>query len=77
MAILNQHSVIIENLLKQSKIDLRAKNNLGQTPFATALMNKNNYATQLILKKEPNAAEQVFKASFESVIFLFFFIKDG
>ena len=59
VAILNQHSSLIEILLKQPNIDLKIKNTTGQTPFATALMRKNNNATSLILKKEPNAAEQV------------------
>ena len=59
MAILNQHSSLIEILLRQTTIDLKIKNNAGQTPFATALMHKNNNATCLILKKDPNAAEQV------------------
>ncbi len=59
VAILNQHSEIIEILLKQPNIDLRIKNNVGQTPFATALMRKNNNATCLILKRDPTAAEQV------------------
>jgi rabankyrin-5 len=61
VAILNQHSSLIEILLRQTTIDLKIKNNSGQTPFATALMHKNNNATCLILKKDPNAAEQVNK----------------
>ena len=36
----------------------KLKNQSGQTPFAIALMRKNNKATSAILKKEPNAAEQ-------------------
>lgn len=59
LAILNQHASIIEILLRQKEIDLKVRNNIGQSPFATALMRKNNNATSLILKKEPNAAEQV------------------
>ena len=59
VAILNQHSPIIEILLRQANIDLKAKNQVGQTPFATALMRKNNSASSLILKKDPAAAEQV------------------
>lgn len=35
VAILNQHSTIIEILLRQPNIDLTIKNNAGQTPFAT------------------------------------------
>jgi ankyrin repeat protein len=59
MAILNQHPSIIEILLRQADIDLKIRNNAGQTPFATALMRKNNNATSLILLKDPKAAEQV------------------
>ena len=59
LAILNQHANIIEILLTQIAIDLKSRNNAGQTPFATALMRKNNKASALILRKEPNAAEQV------------------
>lgn len=58
VAILNQHSEIIDILLKQPNIDLKVRNNAGQSPFATALLRKNNNATCLILKREPNAAEQ-------------------
>jgi hypothetical protein len=58
LAIQNQHPSIIEILLRQKDIDLKIKNNAGQSPFATALMRKNNNATSLILRKEPNAAEQ-------------------
>lgn len=58
LAILNQHSSLIELLLKQLNIDLKIKNSAGQSPFAAALMRKNNQATSLILRKEPLAAEQ-------------------
>ena len=60
VAIENQHASIIEILLRQPNIELKTKNNKGQSPFATALMRKNNNAASLILIKEPNAAEQVF-----------------
>jgi hypothetical protein len=59
VAIINQHAPIIETLIKQPGINLSIKNKQGHTPFATALMQKNNKATSMILKKEPNAAEQV------------------
>ena len=59
VAVLNQHTAIIEILLRQPNVDLRAKNLAGQTPFATALIRKNNHASSLILKKDPAAAEQV------------------
>lgn len=58
LAILNQHSNIIEILIRQPAIDLKIKNNSGQSPFAAALMRKNNTATSMILKKESKAAEQ-------------------
>jgi hypothetical protein len=61
VAVLNQHSAIIEILLKQPHIDLKLRNNQNQTAFATSLTRKNNYAMQLILKKDPMAAEQVTK----------------
>jgi ankyrin repeat protein len=70
VAILNQHSEIIEILLKQTNIDLKIKNNAGQTPFATALMRKNNNATCLILKRDPSAAEQVNRFQLITYIFL-------
>ena len=60
LAIQNQHSSIIEILLREKEIDLKLRNIASHSPFATALMRKNNNATSLILKKEPNAAEQVF-----------------
>ena len=58
LAILNQHPALIEILLRQPNIDLKIKNLAGQSPFAAALMRKNNQATSLILRKEPRAAEQ-------------------
>jgi ankyrin repeat protein len=58
IAILNQHPALIEILIRQSSIDLKIKNLAGQTPFAAALVRKNNTATALILRKEKNAAEQ-------------------
>lgn len=58
LAILSHHSSLIELLLKQSDIDLKIRNSAGQSPFAAALMRKNNQATSLILRKEPQAAEQ-------------------
>ena len=51
--------MIIEMLLGEANIDLKVKNAAGQTPFATALVRKNNDATRMILAKEPDAAEQV------------------
>ena len=58
VAIENQHPIIIETLISRPNIDLKARNKSGQSAFATALSHKNNKATSLILKKEPNAAEQ-------------------
>jgi ankyrin repeat protein len=58
VAIFNQHARIIEILIRQSAIDLKIKNTAGQSPFAAALLRKNNSATALILKKESKAAEQ-------------------
>jgi rabankyrin-5 len=58
IAIQNQHTSIIEMLLREPKIDLTIRNKDAQTPFSTALMLKNNAATKLILMKDPTAAEQ-------------------
>lgn len=58
VAIENQHSEIIEALISRPNIDLKLRNRSGESPFATALSRKNNKATSMILKQEPNAAEQ-------------------
>lgn len=58
LAIVNQHTSIIEMLIRQPQINLKIKNTAGQSPFAAALMRKNNIATSMILKKESKAAEQ-------------------
>lgn len=58
LAIYNQHATIIEILIRQPNIDLKMKNNAGQSPFAAALARKNNMAAAMILKKESKAAEQ-------------------
>lgn len=59
IAIENQHAQIISLLLSQPGIDLSARDNAGISPFAAALMAKNNKAAQAILEKMPSAAEQV------------------
>ena len=59
VAIINQHHVIISLLLSHPGLDLTIKDKQGLTPFAAAMMTKNNKAAQAILDREPTAAEQV------------------
>ena len=59
VAIVNQNVSIIDTLVKHPETDLKIKNNSNQTPFAIALMKKNNKAASSILHREPKAAEQV------------------
>ena len=59
VAIINQHHVIISLLLSHPMLDLTIKDRQGLTPFAAAMMTKNNKAAQAILDREPTAAEQV------------------
>ena len=40
-------------------LNLNLKDKLGRTPFATAMLTRNNKAAQMILDREPTAAEQV------------------
>lgn len=61
IAIENQHAAIISLLLTQPNIDLSARDNKGVSPFAAALIARNNKAAQAILEKNPSAAEQVDK----------------
>lgn len=58
IAIQNQHSVIISLLLAHPNLNLSLKNRQGYSPFAVAMMTKNNKAAQAILNREPTAAEQ-------------------
>ena len=59
IAIENQHSVIISLLMSHPTLDLMLKDKHGTTPFAAAMMTKNNKAAQGILNREPTATEQV------------------
>ncbi|KAL5017224.1 hypothetical protein ScPMuIL_006813 [Solemya velum] len=82
VAIENQHPVIISLLLSHPGLDLTIRDKQGLTPFAAAMMTKNNKAAQAILNREPTAAEQVDnrgrnflhlaiqKCDIESVLFL-------
>ncbi|KAK7469532.1 hypothetical protein BaRGS_00036438, partial [Batillaria attramentaria] len=82
LAIENQHSVIISLLLSHPSLNLTVKDRSGHTPFAAAMMTRNNKAAQAILDREPTAAEQVDnrgrnflhtaiqKSDIESVLFL-------
>ena len=74
VAILNQNASIIEILVKHPDVDLKIKNNNNQTPFAIALMKKNNKAASLILHREPKAAEQVIEITLETKELNYFFI---
>ena len=58
-AIENQHPVIISLLLSHPNLNLKLKDRSGNTPFAAAMMTRNNKAAQAILDREPTAAEQV------------------
>ena len=58
-AIANQNAVIIRLLLSCPAIDLSLRDKQGYTPFAAAMMVKNNKAAEAILSREPRAAEQV------------------
>ncbi|XP_076453246.1 rabankyrin-5-like [Babylonia areolata] len=82
LAIENQHPVIISLLLSHPNLKLALKDRSGHTPFAAAMMTRNNRAAQAILDREPTAAEQVDnrgrnflhtaiqKSDIESVLFL-------
>ena len=59
IAIENQHVVIISLLMSHPLLNLNLKDKLGRTPFATAMLTRNNKAAQMILDREPTAAEQV------------------
>ncbi len=60
IAIINQHTTIINLLIGAPNLDLSIRNKQSQTPFACSMAAKNNEAANLILKREPRAAEQVF-----------------
>ncbi|CAF4970877.1 unnamed protein product, partial [Rotaria sp. Silwood1] len=59
VAIINQHTAIINLLLGAPSLDLTIRNKQNQTPFACSMVAKNNEAANLILKREPRAAEQL------------------
>lgn len=58
VAITNQHHTIIALLLSHPTLDLTLRDKGGLTPFAAAMMTKNNKAAQAILNRELRAAEQ-------------------
>lgn len=82
VAIQNQHEDIIAIMLKHPTIDLKVRDKIGNTPFATALTVRNHKAAEKILDRMPNAAEQmdsrgrnflhlaIMKDDLESVLFL-------
>ncbi|CAF3943262.1 unnamed protein product [Adineta steineri] len=59
VAIINQHINIINLLIRAPNLDLSIRNKQNQTSFACSIVSKNNEAANLILKREPNAAEQI------------------
>ncbi|UJR28238.1 hypothetical protein I4U23_009488 [Adineta vaga] len=59
IAIINQHTTIINLLIGAPSLDLAIRNKQNQTPFACSMAAKNNEAANLILKREPRAAEQL------------------
>ncbi|XP_011501853.1 PREDICTED: rabankyrin-5 [Ceratosolen solmsi marchali] len=82
IAIQNQHAQIISLLLCHPNINLSLRDKKGQSPFATALVMRNNKAAQAILDRLPSAAEQfdnkgrnflhtaIQKNDMESILFL-------
>ena len=64
IAIINQHTPIIQLLINAANLDLSIRNKQNQTPFACSMIVKNNEAANLILKREPRAAEQVYNRNF-------------
>ena len=55
-----QHQAgVVQLLLRQPGVDLFAADRQQKTPFATALLVKNNQAAVTILEKDPSVAEQV------------------
>lgn len=82
IAIINQHPQIISLLLCHPNINLSLRDKKGQSPFATALVVRNNKAAQAILERLPSAAEQfdnkgrnflhtaIQKNDMESILFL-------
>ncbi|UJR21238.1 hypothetical protein I4U23_024333 [Adineta vaga] len=59
VAIINQHLNIINLLIRAPNLDLSIRNKQNQTAFACSIVSKNNEAANLILKREPKAAEQI------------------
>ena len=59
VSIINQHINIISLLIAAANLDLSIRNKQNQTPFACSIVSKNNEAANRILKREPNAADQV------------------
>ena len=59
IAIENQHQVIIALLMSHPLVKLGLQDRHRVTPFAAAMLTRNNKAAQAILDREPNAAEQV------------------
>ncbi|CAF0740586.1 unnamed protein product [Adineta steineri] len=59
VAIINQHTTIINLLIGAPNLDLSIRNKQNQTPFACSMAAKNNEAANLILNREPRAAEQL------------------
>jgi ankyrin repeat protein len=58
-AIQNQHESIIAILLRHPSIDMKIRDKLGNTPFATALTVRNHKAAEKILDRWPTCAEQI------------------
>lgn len=57
---IEQHQAgLVQLLLRQPSIDLYAVDRTQKTPFATALLVKNNKAAAAVLEKDPSVAEQV------------------
>ncbi|KAK3787016.1 hypothetical protein RRG08_037295 [Elysia crispata] len=59
VAIENQFPVVISLLLSHPALLLNVRDKKGHSPFAAAMIMKDNKAAQAILNREPTAAEQV------------------
>uniref|UniRef100_H2YXH3 Ankyrin repeat and FYVE domain-containing protein 1 n=1 Tax=Ciona savignyi TaxID=51511 RepID=H2YXH3_CIOSA len=61
LAVVNNHLSITSTLLTHTSINLTLVDNMGRTPFASAMHRKNVECAKLILKRDPGAAEQMDK----------------
>ena len=72
VAIENQFPVVISLLLSHPALLLNVRDKKGHSPFAAAMIMKDNKAAQAILNREPTAAEQVWP-KMKKIFFSIFF----